>query len=130
LTASHCVNGKDLPTTWALTGVRLGEWDINSEADCEDFQNEQVCSSPVKDIAIEQKIPHESYDPQASSQHNDIALLRLAEDVQFNDFIRPICLPSEPTLRSNDFVKQTLSVAGWGSFDHHFRLSFYLKAFS
>lgn len=114
-TASHCVNGKDLPTTWSLSHVRLGEWDLQTDVDCDDsYVNEQVCNQPPVDIAIEQKIPHEQYNPQASSQHNDIALLRLAENVRYNSYIRPICLPLKPELRANKLVGKTLNVAGWG----------------
>lgn len=113
--ASHCVNGKDLPTTWQLTGVRLGEWDTSTDQDCDDsFVNENVCNDPAIDVPIEALIPHENYDPQASNQHNDIALLRLAQNVRYTLYIKPICLPVDQNLRNNDFVKQTLSVAGWG----------------
>jgi len=115
LTASHCVNGKDLPTTWSLTDVRLGEWDTSTSVDCDDsFINEKICNEAPIDVPIELKIPHENYDPQAANQHNDIALLRLAQNVPYTPYIRPICLPSDPSTRNNDFVKQTLSVAGWG----------------
>lgn len=115
LAASHCVNGKDLPTTWSLTGVRLGEWDTSTENDCdESFVGEKICNDPPLDIPIELKIPHEQYDPQASNQHNDIALLRLVQNAQYSAYVRPICLPVDQVLRNNDFVKQTLSVAGWG----------------
>lgn len=104
-----------MPTTWSLTGVRLGEWDTQTDIDCDDsFVDEKVCNDPAIDVQIEQKIPHENYDPNASNQHNDIALLRLAQNVPFTSFIRPICLPVDQTIRNNDFVKQTLSVAGWG----------------
>jgi len=34
LTAAHCVIG--LPRSYELTTVRLGEWDLNSDHDCED----------------------------------------------------------------------------------------------
>lgn len=113
--ASHCVNGKDLPSTWLLTDVRLGEWDTSTTVDCDDsFINEKICNEAPVDVPIELKIPHENYDPHATNQHNDIALLRLAYDVRFTPYIRPICLPSDPSTRNNDFVKQTLSVAGWG----------------
>lgn len=109
------MNGKDLPTTWSLTGVRLGEWDTATDVDCDDsLVGEQLCNSAAVDVPIEQKIPHEQYDPQASNQHNDIALLRLSFDAPYTEYIRPICLPIDSTLRNNDFVKQTLSVAGWG----------------
>lgn len=98
-----------------LLGVRLGEWDTATAVDCdESFTDGTVCNDPPVDIPVELKIPHENYDPHGSNQHNDIALLRLSQEVRFSTFIRPICLPVEPTIRNNLFEKQTLSVAGWG----------------
>lgn len=115
VTASHCVNGKSIPPTWALTGVRLGDWNIATERDCDNsFVGEPICSDPPVDVAIAEKIPHESYNPQSKDQHNDIALLRLARSVQFTAYIKPICLPVASHLRSKNFVGQSLDVAGWG----------------
>lgn len=107
------VLGKDLPSTWNLTAVRLGEWDTKTEKDCDDsYVDEEICSDPVKDILIQEKIPHESYDPQSPNQYNDIALLKLAEPVEFNDYIRPICLPFSPVLKATSHIGQKLYVAG------------------
>ena len=105
-----------MPTTWSLTGVRLGEWDTSTDVDCDDsYVDEKICNpNPPVDIPIEAKIPHENYDPQASNQHNDIALLRLAQPAPFDTYVRPICLPLAAVLQNNDLVKKTLSVAGWG----------------
>ncbi|XP_070502642.1 serine protease easter-like [Chironomus tepperi] len=115
LTASHCVNGKDIPQTWTLSHVRLGEWDTAQEVDCDDsFKNERVCSQPPIDVNIVERIPHPQYDPYNNNQFNDIAMLRLEHPIEYTEFIKPICLPIDPTLRGNDFIKQTLSVAGWG----------------
>lgn len=128
LTASHCVNGKDLPPTWQLTHVRLGEWDISSSEDCDDsYVNEIVCSPQPIDIQIEKLIPHESYNVRISNQHHDIALLRLQQTVSFNDFIAPICLPINSDVRNNNFVGQSLTVAGWGKTETENTSKFKLK---
>lgn len=97
-----------------MTGVRLGEWDTAQDIDCPEYSDAVVCNNPSVDVPIELKIPHENYDPDALNQHNDIALLKLAQSVTYTDFIKPICLPIEMRLQNNDFVKQTLTVAGWG----------------
>lgn len=111
LTASHCVNGKDLTNLrWRPTAVRLGEWDTNSERDCEDG----YCSDPPLDIDVVQLIPHESYSPNSKQQENDVALLRLARSVRFTDFVKPICLPLSNNLKNQNFDSQPLEVAGWG----------------
>lgn len=111
MTASHCVNGKDLTQLrWQLTAVRLGEWDTSSDRDCEDG----YCSDPVLDIPVIQQVPHESYIPNSRTQENDVALLRMARSVTFTDWIKPICLPLSSNLRNKDFNGFPLEVAGWG----------------
>lgn len=61
--------------------VRLGEWDYNVTDDCIPNQMNQECADPVKDVKIDQEIPHAFYSP--NSKSNDIGLLRLVEPVQF-----------------------------------------------
>ncbi|XP_024938860.1 uncharacterized protein LOC107265735 [Cephus cinctus] len=109
LTAAHCIKGKDLPKSWNLVNVRLGEYDTETETDCiQDGDNTQVCADDPISIGIEEQIAHEGYKPASRDQRNDIALLRLSRDVTFTDFIKPICLPT------NSSFGQKLFVAGWG----------------
>lgn len=109
LTAAHCIKGKDLPKTWTLTGVRLGEYDTTTDRDCvQDGENSQICADDPVTVGIEEKITHEQYRPNARDQRYDIALLRLTRDVTFTNYIKPICLPSNGTF------PQKLYVAGWG----------------
>jgi secreted trypsin-like serine protease len=58
---------------------------------------------------------HEKYAPQSLNQHNDIALLRLSSRVQYNDFIKPICLQPDRNLKITDLLGQSLVVAGFGA---------------
>lgn len=106
-----------MPPSWSLNSVRLGDWDTTSRVDCVKFVDEELCNDPI-DIPIETKIPHENYNPLGSSQHNDIALLKLARDVEYTQFIKPICLPVDPSFRDSDFVEENLVVAGWGYTEH------------
>lgn len=113
ITAAHCV--LKVPATWKLTSVRLGEWDTSTDRDCDNsFVNEHVCNDPPVDIAVEEKIVHESYEANSKNQHHDIALLRLTKNVQYTDFIRPICLPVDSSVKTKDLSGVTLDVAGWG----------------
>ncbi|XP_052863582.1 uncharacterized protein LOC128270220 [Anopheles cruzii] len=114
LTASHCVNGKDIPVTWNLAEVRLGEWDTATVQDCEGLGDDVDCSPPPQDIAIVAKIPHPEYVPTSVEQFNDIALLRLQTVVAFSDFVKPICLPVASDLRTKNYVGFRMQVAGWG----------------
>ncbi|CAG4953655.1 unnamed protein product [Parnassius apollo] len=110
LTAAHCVKGADLPDTWKLSQVRLGEYNVTSKQDC--VQGD--CSPTPLDVRIEDIIPHEGYSKFDSHQQNDIALLRLARDVPYSDFIKPICLPLTQDQRNNLFSGYDMEVAGWG----------------
>jgi hypothetical protein len=109
LTAAHCCVGAIKTQRYVLESVRLGEWDTASDTDCD----EDDCSDPVVDVPVEQIITHENYNPNAKSQENDIALLRLSRPVTYTDFIQPICLPGE-SARNKNFDGIKLEVAGWG----------------
>lgn len=91
-------------------GVRLGEWDLRSDQDCEDDN----CSDPVLDIPVVERIPHENYNPNSRAQENDIALLRLGRSVTFTDWVKPICLPVSPNVAGKNYDNEPLVVAGWG----------------
>lgn len=110
--AAHCE--KKVPKTWRLFQVRLGDWDTRTNPDCQQKTNERVCNDPYVDVAIEQIIVHEDYDPNSRSQYHDIALLRLQRDVKFTEFIVPICLPFETSLRSLKYTNKELEVVGFG----------------
>lgn len=56
--------------------VRLGEYNRNA---------------PFVGIGVEQAIPHRAF--KKTEYYNDIGLIRLTRSVQFNEFIRPACLP-------------------------------------
>lgn len=128
------MNSAELPKTWTLASVRLGEWNLETvrfpsiltspppfwwisifkDVDCDPSGDGSDCADPVQDIPIEKKIPNERYEPAGEQQYNDIALLRLAYPAKLSYFVRPICLPSDPALESNSIVKETFHVAGWG----------------
>ncbi|XP_023941052.1 CLIP domain-containing serine protease HP8 isoform X2 [Bicyclus anynana] len=111
LTAAHCVKGSDLPESWKLSHVRLGEWNTTSDIDCAWGDD---CAPRPLDVPVEEIIAHEQYVPTDDHQ-NDIALLRLAYDVPFNDFVKPICLPLAASLRRRTFEGTDMEVAGWES---------------
>ncbi|OQR80027.1 atrial natriuretic peptide-converting enzyme-like [Tropilaelaps mercedesae] len=63
-----------------------------------------------------------------SLYNNDIALLLLSDPVNFDDFLRPLCLPPEEPLTPGT----TCTVVGWGKSHHdegstsdHIDLRFY-----
>ncbi|GJQ66172.1 hypothetical protein Trydic_g4232 [Trypoxylus dichotomus] len=113
LTAAHCIKGKDLPTTWRLTSVRLGEYNTSSSKDCINVPGRLQCSDDPVDVPIEAQIAHEDYDPYDVNQYHDIGLLRLSRPVQKTSYVAPVCLPRGNMLRQS-FVGNNMYVAGWG----------------
>ncbi|ERL85365.1 serine protease easter isoform X1 [Dendroctonus ponderosae] len=115
LTAAHCLKGKDLPKSWKMVSVRLGEYNTDTKEDCiEAVGARRQCAPPAVYVAVEETIAHENYDPYHINQYNDIALLRLIRNVHYSDYVRPICLPKTSTLLSKSYVNKNLVVAGWG----------------
>lgn len=108
ITAAHCIRDKNLLTNWILTSVRLGEYNTTSNPDCLDYPKKKICNDKLVNIPIESQTVHEDYDPWSRHKHNDIALLRLAEDAPRSRFIQPACLP-----HNGDLAKR-FQVAGWG----------------
>ncbi|XP_067622036.1 serine protease easter-like [Eurosta solidaginis] len=114
LTAAHCVSKRVLPENWALIGVRLGEWNQETEIDCQiDSRGNSLCAGPHVDVDVEEQICHPIYN--VRTQSNDIALLRLKEKIVFNDFIQPICLPFVTYFQLDNFENATMDIAGWGA---------------
>ncbi|XP_050574693.1 venom protease-like isoform X3 [Bombus affinis] len=96
LTAAHCAIRSDLYV------VRIADLNLKRDDDG---------AHPIQ-MGFESKLIHPNY---ISGQHpHDIAILKLERDVTFSDYIRPICLPIEESLRNNNFVGYNAFVAGWG----------------
>lgn len=92
ITAAHCVHGYGPASNFRIV---LGE------------HNQLVNEGTEKELSIKEIIIHEKYD--SDTNDNDIALFRLPEDVQFNRYIKPICLPKE------DVDANVLCITtGWG----------------
>ncbi|KAG5670022.1 hypothetical protein PVAND_000309 [Polypedilum vanderplanki] len=93
LTAAHCRKaGREKPTL-----VRVGELNLA-------LKDEGL---PELDIPIEEFISHEQY---VANQHkNDIALIKLKNNVQFSRIVHPACL-AQPNL----IVNRKPVASGWG----------------
>ncbi|KAL9896117.1 CLIP domain-containing serine protease 2-like [Glossina fuscipes] len=96
LTAAHCFYETSTPPNW----VRLGELDYSTDTD----------DASPQDFKIENFIPHHQYyTTDIQTKYNDIALVELAQEASFNDYVSPACLP---LVDGNDF--QEFLAAGWG----------------
>jgi hypothetical protein len=95
--------------------VRLGEWDISTEMDCDQASDTEDCvDQPLQNIPIENYIVHENFRNQDANTNHDIALIRIQRPASFNFFVSPICLPTTDQLRNANLVGKRLDVAGWG----------------
>lgn len=63
---------------------------------------------------IAEKIVHPGYSRKSKDAWHDIALLRLSSSLEFNDGVKPICLPLANHLWHKDFTGQNLTTAGFG----------------
>lgn len=91
--AAHCVT--PLSDNTILGPVRLGEYDTSKDEDCDyDIFISPVCAAKPIDIAIEYVIVHPNY----KARFHDLALIRMAREVEFSSFIKPICLPTRPLI--------------------------------
>uniref|UniRef100_A0A1Y1MQ98 CLIP domain-containing serine protease n=1 Tax=Photinus pyralis TaxID=7054 RepID=A0A1Y1MQ98_PHOPY len=122
LTAAHCVI-VNIYEGYQVDSVRLGEWRISTEQDCENLANPE-CADPVVDVKIEETIPHKDYNRRTGK--SDIALIRLARSVPFTEYIRPICIPHPNLPEPRDNTE--LLVAGWGATENSSSSDYKLKA--
>lgn len=113
LTSAYCVLG--MPTAWSLDNVILGEWDRSSDPDCitRKDKEDRICSPVIQTIPVEKTIPHEMFNADKTLL-NDIALIRLAADVKFNEFVKPICLPQTKELIGHNTTGELFTAIGWG----------------
>lgn len=89
----------------------MGEWDVSQEIDCDhSIVNEKICAPKPIDFKVSQMIAHENY----AKGVDDIGLIRLENQVTFNEFIRPVCLSSE----NKSFIGKQLIVVGFGRTEH------------
>ncbi|XP_062540158.1 melanization protease 1-like [Armigeres subalbatus] len=94
--------------------IRLGEQSALSNPDCSDLKQRDgivrhECAGPVVDIPIESYVAHPEFDQPMYT--NDLALMRMSREVQYNDYIRPICLPTTPELLNN--IPRDLLMTAW-----------------
>ncbi|XP_053679073.1 CLIP domain-containing serine protease B4-like [Anopheles nili] len=112
LSAAHCF--VRLPAGVELYKVRLGEWDTESERDCEDEEDELSCAAAVQDFGYDRLIIHEHYTGTHTDRANDIALIKLDGLVEYNPFVKPICLPEPNTPNKEKLYFGNMWAAGWG----------------
>jgi len=97
VTAAHCIK------SYYTYYVKVGQHKRTSY--------ESQGGKYIKFIKVAEAITHPRWNPSSIAKY-DIAILRLAEDIDFNDGVQPICLPS-PTQRWGESTNYL--VTGWGT---------------
>lgn len=112
LTTAICamavVTNANTTTQQQATEVILGEHDLSSETDCITAWN---CSLPTTRRSIERVIVHDNFT--SNFYENDIALLQMNASIQFDNSIRPICLPLVSIVDNTDDQQQTIYNTIW-----------------
>lgn len=75
------------------------------------YSTGEICAPSPIDISIEEVIYYPEFREKQNNFHHDIGLIRLSSDINYTDYIKPICLPSSQ-LRS--LPSEEVYVAGWG----------------
>ena len=92
MTAAHCADGASY---FNILGRRNKTWQYLNVYNCNVIagaHDVRADSEPHRvEITSYEGFTHPDWDPNTLS--NDIALVRLPEKIEFNDFIRPACLP-------------------------------------
>jgi hypothetical protein len=72
--------------------VRLGEFDTEQNPDCEKdlLSGAETCAPLPQDFGVQRIIAHPQYEPRSNNRFNDIGLVRLDGDAQFNGKSRQI----------------------------------------
>ncbi|XP_043063915.1 serine protease grass-like isoform X2 [Drosophila ficusphila] len=93
LTAAHCIFDSDMM-------VRFGH---DRTPNC---RSSNKCTQTPYQVGVDQKIVHRNF----NDYQNDIGLLRMEIEVEFSDYVMPICLVVNEEMEPI----QQFSVTGWG----------------
>lgn len=64
--------------------VRLGEYDIRTEEDCQEVKGYNDCNNPPENFGVETSIPHAQYNENSPDRQHDIGLIRLDRNVRYS----------------------------------------------
>lgn len=62
-------------------------------------------------LRVNRIVNHPSYNPSKSKVVDDIALIQLDQDAEWNDLVQPTCLPNPD---KDSYTGMIATVAGWG----------------
>lgn len=105
VTAAHCINTDTKNYRPHEVLLWLGRYNLLK------WNEAGSVASNVKEIIV-----HSDYKSQPESYDADVAILTMDRNVEFNRYVRPVCLWSDSTsIQEEDGLKGT--VVGWGKYD-------------
>ncbi|XP_053696496.1 CLIP domain-containing serine protease B15-like [Sabethes cyaneus] len=116
LTAAHCI--VEVPSKWKLHKVRFNEWNALKKANCTVVNDEKICR---RDYAVESITVHYGYGKKDPNRNHDIALVKLVEEVTFDKYVQPVCLPVDTSIQELPIDSEEFTVTGWGLTETGFR---------
>ncbi|XP_035789541.1 CLIP domain-containing serine protease B14-like [Anopheles albimanus] len=118
LSAVHCFRSR-AGKPKQLKYVRLGEWNFQNHrgrSNCRKLDDggvgREVCR---KDYGVKRVALYPEYAVNAAAHLHDIALIELAEQVAYSEYIVPICLPLLESSESLSIPPIEYTAAGWGA---------------
>ncbi|KAH8242016.1 hypothetical protein KR038_002394, partial [Drosophila bunnanda] len=110
----HCVE----PGQYTIELIIFGDWRANENykvGDCRLDRGFTTCSPPPQAVDIEEIAMHPQYE---RGQHDyDIALAKMVRNVEFSEFVQPLCLPPAREIEGNH-ISRRLEMAGFARWDH------------
>lgn len=103
------------PNGLKLTSVKLGEWDKSTDIDCDKSSGSWICNNAPVIVPIEKASTYENH-KDLDEYNNNIGLIRLKHEVEYTDFIKPICVPAFVFFVSKKYLydRMVFEIASWG----------------
>lgn len=92
--------------------VVFSEWNANKRAPC----NPEVTETKQcrKEYSIEEHIIHPMFERDSLSMRHDLAMIKTETEVEFDDYVKPICLPFSNRIQELPIDGELFTVTGWG----------------
>ena len=92
------------------THVRAGDGNVISNLDNDHVQMRQFSYNEQASFA--DTIIHPNF--QNPLSYYDVAVVKIYQHFEFNEYVRPICLPSEPSFNVDKYEGKQVTLTGWG----------------